>query len=237
MSVLDQIGPVKTAFVFAGGGSFGAIQVGMLHSLAAHGIVADMVVGSSVGALNGAFYAGDPTLGGVERLATVWRGLTRQDVFPINWRTVLGFIRRRDFLALGSLALGGLTLTDVLRARAATGARPKSAIMIFLSGGPSHLDTYDMKPHLSDDYRGEFKPIATKVPGLQSCERMPRQAKIADKLAVRGVKTVGNHTGNEFFSGFTFEQSRGHRDAAAAAGPWSAGFAPAAPRCLCQPAR
>ena len=78
MSVSDSTGPTKTAFVFAGGGSFGAIQVGMLHSLAAHGISADMVVGSSVGALNGAFYAGDPTLKGVERLATIWRGLTRQ---------------------------------------------------------------------------------------------------------------------------------------------------------------
>jgi NTE family protein len=98
LSVLEQIGPVKTAFVFAGGGSFGAIQVGMLQSLAAHGIVADMVVGSSVGALNGAFYAGDPTLGGVERLATIWRGLQRRDVFPISWRTVLGFLWRRDFL-------------------------------------------------------------------------------------------------------------------------------------------
>ena len=60
MSVFDQ-GSAKTAFVFAGGGSFGAVQVGMLQSLAAHGITADMVVGSSVGALNGAFYAGDPT--------------------------------------------------------------------------------------------------------------------------------------------------------------------------------
>ena len=98
MSVLEQIGPVKTAFVFAGGGSFGAIQVGMLQSLAAHGISADMVVGSSVGALNGAFYAGDPTLAGVERLATVWRGLRRQDVFPMSWRTVLSFLWRRDFL-------------------------------------------------------------------------------------------------------------------------------------------
>ena len=76
MSVRDEIGPAKTAFVFAGGGSFGAIQVGMLHSLAAHGIAADMVVGSSVGALNGAFYAGDPTLDGVQRLAAIWRGLT-----------------------------------------------------------------------------------------------------------------------------------------------------------------
>ena len=98
MSVLEQIGPVKTAFVFAGGGSFGAIQVGMLHSLAAHGITADMVVGSSVGALNGAFYAGDPTLGGVERLATIWRSLRRNDVFPMSWRTVLSFLWRRDFL-------------------------------------------------------------------------------------------------------------------------------------------
>ncbi|WP_246669328.1 MULTISPECIES: patatin-like phospholipase family protein [unclassified Bradyrhizobium] len=98
MAVRDEIGRAKTAFVFAGGGSFGAIQVGMLHSLAAHGISADMVVGSSVGALNGAFYAGDPTLKGVERLQTIWRGLTRQDVFPMSWRTVLSFLWRRDFL-------------------------------------------------------------------------------------------------------------------------------------------
>ena len=98
MSVRDQIGEAKTAFVFAGGGSFGAIQVGMLHSLVAHGISADMVVGSSVGALNGAFYAGDPTLRGVEKLGDIWRGLSRQDVFPMDWRTVLSFLWRRDFL-------------------------------------------------------------------------------------------------------------------------------------------
>jgi len=88
----------KTAFVFAGGGSFGAIQVGMLQSLAAHGVAADMVVGSSVGALNGAFYAGDPTVKGMARLAEIWRGLRRRDVFPITWRTMLGFLWRRDFL-------------------------------------------------------------------------------------------------------------------------------------------
>jgi NTE family protein len=98
LSITDQAGRPKTAFVFAGGGSFGAIQVGMLHSLAAHGITADMVVGSSVGALNGAFYAGDPTFSGVERLGTIWRGLTRHDVFPVTWRTLLGFLWRRDFL-------------------------------------------------------------------------------------------------------------------------------------------
>jgi NTE family protein len=88
----------KTALVLAGGGSFGAIQVGMMHSLAAHGISADMVVGSSVGALNGAYYAGDPTLKGVLQLETIWRGLKRHDVFPVTWRTLLGFLWRRDFL-------------------------------------------------------------------------------------------------------------------------------------------
>jgi NTE family protein len=89
---------VKTAFVFAGGGSFGAIQVGMMHALAAHGVSADMVVGSSVGAINGAYYAGDPTLKGILQLETIWRGLQRHDVFPVNWRTLFGFIWRRDFL-------------------------------------------------------------------------------------------------------------------------------------------
>ena len=98
MSVSVQPSHKKTAFVFAGGGSFGAIQVGMMHSLAAHGIVADMVVGSSVGALNGAYYAGDPTLKGVLALETIWRGLHRHDVFPVTWKTMLGFLWRRDFL-------------------------------------------------------------------------------------------------------------------------------------------
>ena len=69
-----------------------------MHSLAARGISADMVVGSSVGALNGAYYAGDPTLKGVLQLETIWRGLQRHDVFPVNWRTMLGFVWRRDFL-------------------------------------------------------------------------------------------------------------------------------------------
>ena len=69
-----------------------------MHSLAAHGISADMVVASSIGALNGAYYAGDPTLKGVLQLETIWRGLQRHDVFPITWRTLLGFVLHRDFL-------------------------------------------------------------------------------------------------------------------------------------------
>jgi NTE family protein len=70
----------------------------MVHSLAKHGITADIVVGSGVGAINGAHYAGDPTLKGVLRLEAIWRGLQRRDVFPVTWRTILGFLWRRDFL-------------------------------------------------------------------------------------------------------------------------------------------
>lgn len=88
----------QTAFVFAGGGSFGAIQGGMMQALSAHGVTADMVVGSSVGAMNGAYYAGTPTLDGVKQLADIWRGLTRQDVFPVTLRAFVGFLWRRDFL-------------------------------------------------------------------------------------------------------------------------------------------
>lgn len=88
----------KTAFVFAGGGSFGAIHVGMLHALARRGIAADMVVGSSVGALNGAYYAGNPTIEGIQQLEAIWRGLRRSEVFPMSWRTIMGFLYRRDFL-------------------------------------------------------------------------------------------------------------------------------------------
>ncbi len=90
--------PQKTAFVFAGGGSFGAVQVGMLQALVAHGVKPDMVVGCSVGAMNAAYFAGAPTLDGVRNLATIWRGLRRQDIFPVSLRTLIGFLWRRDFL-------------------------------------------------------------------------------------------------------------------------------------------
>ena len=70
----------------------------MMHALAARGVTADMVVGSSVGALNGAYYAGAPTLEGVKKLAKIWRGLRRQDVFPVSTKTLLSFLWRRDFL-------------------------------------------------------------------------------------------------------------------------------------------
>jgi hypothetical protein len=122
-----------------------------------------------------------------------------------------GGVNRRGFLRVGSLALGGLSLSDLLRLRAAAGttqARPKSVVMIHLSGGPSHLDTYDMKPLAPAEYRGEFQAIATNVPGIEICELMPMQARLADKFAViRGAQIANLHTGNMFYSGFPWQES------------------------------
>jgi NTE family protein len=88
----------RTAFVLAGGGSFGAVQVGMLRELIAHGVAADLVVGSSVGAINGAYLAGAPAPEGVARLESIWRGLRRSEVFPVTWRSLIGLVARRDFV-------------------------------------------------------------------------------------------------------------------------------------------
>jgi NTE family protein len=88
----------RTAFVFAGGGSLGAIQVGMLRELMRAGVRADLVVGSSVGAMNAAYFAGAPCAAGVTELEKVWRGLRRHDVFPVTWRSVLGFMGGADNL-------------------------------------------------------------------------------------------------------------------------------------------
>lgn len=89
----------RTAFVFAGGGSLGAVEVGMLKALLTHGVHADFVVGASVGAINAAYFAGDPSAAGVARLEAVWRGIRRRDVFPMAPFThLLGLFAWRDYL-------------------------------------------------------------------------------------------------------------------------------------------
>jgi hypothetical protein len=116
-------------------------------------------------------------------------------------------ISRRDFLRVGALGLGGLTLPDVLRLQAAskTGTSPRSVIMVCLAGGPSHLDMYDLKPGAPVEYRGQFKPIKTNVAGFNICEHMPLQARVADKLAlVRTLQFVEplQHELEEVYTGF-----------------------------------
>jgi hypothetical protein len=105
-------------------------------------------------------------------------------------------VRRRDFLRAGVLGGCGLSLAGYLRLAeagevpgAAIGrGKATSAVFVNLGGGPTHIDTFDLKPDAPTEYRGEFRPIGTNVPGVAICEHLPRLAKCADKFAVlRGV--------------------------------------------------
>lgn len=114
---------------------------------------------------------------------------------------------RRNFLKTGALGLAGLALADVLRLRsqaAPAGRSPKSVILICLPGGPSHLEMYDMKPDAPAEFRGEFAPIPTNVPGIDICEYLPLQATIADKLSiVRNLTfTQADHQMHEVYTGY-----------------------------------
>jgi hypothetical protein len=95
-------------------------------------------------------------------------------------------VSRRDFLKIGGLAMGGLSMAQLLAAEAqAQGSlRKKSIINIYLSGGPSHLDMFDLKPDAPSEIRGEFRPTTTNVPGMDICELFPGLAKNADKFAI-----------------------------------------------------
>jgi hypothetical protein len=122
-------------------------------------------------------------------------------------------ISRRGFLKIGAFG-AGLTLAEMLRARAlAQGAGKsssgKAAIMIYLPGGPSHMDMYDLKPSAPVEFRGEFKPITTNVPGIQICEHMPLQARMFDKLAcVRSIQAVDEHSDSSVMTGYSENVNR-----------------------------
>ena len=121
-------------------------------------------------------------------------------------------LSRRNFLQVGAFG-AGLTLADSLRLQAANTAKAKtdgkpsksqkSAIFIYLPGGPSHMDMYDVKPEAPVEFRGDFKAIDTNVPGLQICEHFPMQAKMFDKLAViRSVTSVDEHSDSLVMTGY-----------------------------------
>ena len=117
-------------------------------------------------------------------------------------------VSRRNFLQIGAFG-AGVTLADMLRAKSAaaepTAQRPtraKSAIMIYLPGGPSHMDMYDLKPEAPSEFRGEFRPIQTNVNGVQICEHFPLQARIWDKMSViRSVVSVDEHSDSLVMTG------------------------------------
>jgi hypothetical protein len=123
-------------------------------------------------------------------------------------------VSRRDFLQIGAFG-AGLTLADMWRLQAIGSETParrskRSAIMIFLRGGPPHLDMYDMKPEAPQEIRGEFSPIATNVAGVNICELMPLQAKMWDKFAVLRavVAAAGEHSDSEVLTGYSNNVNR-----------------------------
>ena len=95
-------------------------------------------------------------------------------------------VSRRNFLKIGALGLGGLALPQLLKAESQSGVKlgHKAVIMIFLPGGPSHQDIFDLKMDAPREIRGEFKSIKTKVPGMEICEHLPRLAKLTDKVTL-----------------------------------------------------
>jgi hypothetical protein len=115
-------------------------------------------------------------------------------------------ISRRSFLTLGSLGLAGLSLPELLRARQTRPSR-RAVILYWMAGGPSHVDTYDMKPDAPEQVRGPFKPGRTRVPGMQFSELFAQQAAVADKLSiVRGL----THTNFDHFDAAHWVQTGYH---------------------------
>lgn len=114
-------------------------------------------------------------------------------------------VSRRNFLKIGALGMGGLALPQLLRAEAAAGIRSshKAVIMIFLPGGPSHQDTFDLKPDAPAEIRGEFRPIDTNVSGIQITEHLPLLAKRMDKCAILRsiVGAAGGHDAVQCLTG------------------------------------
>ena len=118
-------------------------------------------------------------------------------------------VRRREFLSVGAAGIGGLTLAGLLRADerpdGIAGWQKKSIINVYLGGGPSHLDTFDLKPDAPQEFRGEFRPIETNVAGIQICELLPELARRMDQLAIIRSLTGLNeeHTPNQTESGWS----------------------------------
>jgi uncharacterized protein (DUF1501 family) len=114
-------------------------------------------------------------------------GITRRELLQVGYSGLLG-------IGLPSLLARRAVAANEARTRGGASRKPKSMILVFLTGAPSHLDTFDMKPEAPAEIRGEFKPIATKLPGLYVSEHLPRLAARADKYAL--VRSLAHRENN-----------------------------------------
>jgi hypothetical protein len=135
--------------------------------------------------------------------------------FGLKHRHAIG-INRRELLQVGFSGLLGIGLPSLLTGRAEAAKanktdgqasrKPKSLILVFLTGAPSHIDMFDMKPDAPEEIRGEFKPIASKIPGIPICEHLPRLAQRTDKLAI--IRSMSHHENNHLVA--THQVLTGH---------------------------
>ncbi|WP_417385759.1 DUF1501 domain-containing protein [Gimesia sp.] len=137
-------------------------------------------------------------------------------IFDVSGNQFCNQISRRNFIKIGSLGVGGLSLPQLLKAEQQSGKTnsKKSIIMIYLPGGPPHQDMYDIKMDAPAEIRGEFTPISTSVPDIRICEHLPRMAQIADQCIFVNslVGSIGQHA--------SFQCMTGHSDRNQPAGGW-----------------
>ncbi|MBT6723020.1 MAG: DUF1501 domain-containing protein, partial [Planctomycetaceae bacterium] len=130
---------------------------------------------------------------------------------------------RRDFLKIGGMAMGGLSMANMYDAdlQAKTGSNHRAIINIYMPGGPSHIDLWDLKPDAPSEIRGDFRPIKTNVPGIEICEHFPKMAQMMDKfIPIRSISDAdGRHDAYQCMTGWKFGE-RGPREGRPNWGSW-----------------
>ncbi len=128
-------------------------------------------------------------------------------------------VSRRSFLQIGMAGMGALSLPSILKAKEASAEKKDTAvILLWLDGGPGHMDMYDMKPQAPAEYRGMWQPIRTNVPGFDITEMYPLQAKVADRFSI--VRSLHHNTGDHFTGGHWMLTGRGEVSGGSTAGKY-----------------
>jgi NTE family protein len=194
----ESSGGGRVAFVFQGGGSLAAAHVGMLRALTEAGIVPDLVVGASAGALNAVAYASDPTLAGIDRTAAVWASIRRKDVAPLSARALVGgLIGRQDGLA-SSTGLRHLIESGLVVPRLEQTVIPAHVVTTDLeTGRPVVLSRGDAVEALlaTSAYPGVYSPVTIEgrrlIDGGVSADTPVRQAESLGATTTYVLPSVG----------------------------------------------
>jgi hypothetical protein len=198
MSVRAISGRPSTAFVLGGGGSLGAVQVGMMRALLEQAIGADLLVGSSVGAINAAYFAANPTLEGPSGLEAIWRHLKRSNILCLGWRGLFGFLgQRRQAAKAGRIScnFGAGVMTRVWPVKNGNGEvlshfTSASPLEVGRKLVPAHYDAFRLQ--VSSSYRELFERAVKQILKDQDWRivREPRKSQNSQRRdATRDVRS------------------------------------------------